>query len=264
MNAGENIIYNIKVNLPGRSEEFPLEISADEKSHLLVKLQGVMRKWPKLAAYDSIQVFRKGEPETVYELPPEFLSAPLSVSIIGTGYVGLVTGVGLCHKGSRVICVDVDEEKVKKICARIPPIYEKGLKEMLESLPGKFFSCTTDLRRAVMDTDSTVIAVGTPAKENGDQELSYVRQAAKELGKILKDKPGHLVVVKSTVIPGTTRDVIKGIIAESAGHRNFKIAMVPEFLREGLAIEDFLSPFRIVIGVEEDETFEEIKVIYKD
>ncbi len=256
--------YQVKVNLNGTFEEFPLELAEDETSHLLVKLQDMLRNWPKLAKFDSVQVFKKGEPEMVYELPQAFLSSPMSISIMGTGYVGLVTGVGTCHIGRRVICVDIDEKKVDKICKRIPPIYEKGLKEMLVSLPEKYFSCTTNLREAVMNTDCTFIAVGTPPKENGEQDLKFVESACAELGKILKEKPGHMVVVKSTVSPGTTQNKIKAMIAEHAGHTNFKIAMVPEFLREGLAIEDFLNPYRIVIGVEDQETFEAIKFIYED
>ncbi len=257
-------IYNVRVNLENTSEEFPLELADDERAHLLVKLQGILRKWPKLARFESVQVFKKGEPEVVYQLPNQFLSAPMSISIIGTGYVGLVTGVGTCHIGRQVVCVDTDAGKVRKINARIPPIYEKGLKDMLQRLPAKYFSCTTDLKKAVMDTDCTFIAVGTPPKSDGSQDLSYIKTACEQLGKVLKDKPGHLVVVKSTVAPGTTETIIKKLIAKNAGHTNFRIAMVPEFLREGLALDDFLNPFRIVIGVEDDESFEAIKFIYED
>ncbi len=235
---------------------------ACEERYLLVELREKLKALK--TSFTSVEVYKKGQSRPLFKLTPKFLSAPLIISIIGTGYVGLVTGVGLCHRGRKVICVDVDQKKVEMINQRETPIYEKGLQEMLSSLPSRQFTCTTDMKEAVLKSDATFIAVGTPPMDNGDQCLDHIRAVSIELGKILKHKPGHLVVVKSTVIPGTTQNLVKRLITENAGHSKFRVAMVPEFLREGLALEDFLNPARIIIGVENNEDFEDIKFIFKE
>jgi UDPglucose 6-dehydrogenase len=253
--------FKVKVHKLDETLSFPLIVESALEAHALVCLSDYLKGRPELIPYEYIEVFRAGK--LMYRLSPKFSSAPLRISVVGTGYVGLVTGVGLCHRGKKVVCVDIDEEKLKLIQSRKSPIFEEGLQEMLQSLPDAMFSCTSNLKEAVMGTQATLIAVGTPSMDSGEQYLGHIETVAKELGRILKHKPGHIVIVKSTVIPGTTENLVKRLIRENAGHSDFRLAMVPEFLREGLALEDFLYPFRIVAGVEDDEMFEELKFIHK-
>ena len=175
----------------------------------------------------------------------------MKVSIIGAGYVGLVTGVCLAEKGHQIVCVDVDQEKVEKINRGISPIYEKGLKELLQKNINVSLTATTDLHKSVIETDISLIAVGTPF--NGKEtDLTYVKEVAYQIGKALKTKSTyHLVVVKSTVVPGTTDQVVLPILEEASGKDagvDFGVGMNPEFLTEGEAIEDFMFPDRIILG----------------
>jgi len=129
----------------------------------------------------------------------------MQVSVIGTGYVGLITGVCLADLGNEVSCVDVIKEKVESINNAVPPIYEVGLSETLKNNIGKNLSATTDTENAVKNSDITFIAVGTPGRDDGSIDLKYVEESAKSIGKALKEKDNYpVVVVKSTVIPGTT------------------------------------------------------------
>jgi UDPglucose 6-dehydrogenase/GDP-mannose 6-dehydrogenase len=175
----------------------------------------------------------------------------MKVAVIGTGYVGLVSGVCLAAKGHDVTCVDLDAEKVARINAGDPPIYEEGLKDLLRETAGRSLRATTDLAGAVRDSDISLIAVGTPF-EGSAIDLKYIRAVAAEIGAALKDRSGyHMVVVKSTVVPGTTEDVVLPILEETSGKRagaDFGVGMNPEFLREGEAIGDFMEPDRIVLG----------------
>ncbi len=175
----------------------------------------------------------------------------MNVSIIGCGYVGLVTGVCLADVGHRVVCVDVDAKKVDTINAGSAPIHEAGLPELLKKNICRGFSATTDLPTAVRGSDVTLIAVGTPF--NGTEiDLSVVKAAAAQIGAALTDKPSyHVVVVKSTVVPGTTDTVVGPVLAESSGKAcgiDIGLGMNPEFLSEGEAIRDFQRPDRIVLG----------------
>jgi len=191
----------------------------------------------------------------------------MKISIIGTGYVGLVSGVGFAKHGHEVNCVDVDEDIVESINNAIPPIYEKGLKELLEKVveSGKL-SATTDLRNAVDKTDITFICVGTPSKKDGSIDTSDIEGAAEEISKAIDEKDEyHIVVVKSTVTPGTTDGLVKPIL-ESDGKKvgdDFGLGMNPEFLREGVALNDFLDPDRIVIGGWDERSRETIKQVYE-
>ncbi|MHA3980933.1 UDP-glucose dehydrogenase family protein [Halovulum sp. GXIMD14794] len=175
----------------------------------------------------------------------------MRVSVIGTGYVGLVSGVCLASKGHEVVCVDVDADKVARINAGDPPIYELGLEELLGQVAGKTLTATTDLEAAVRDTELSLIAVGTPF-DGSAIDLKYIRTVAEQIGAVLKDKPGyHCVVVKSTVVPGTTEDEVLPILERVSGKTagpDFGVGMNPEFLKEGEAIADFMEPDRIVLG----------------
>jgi len=176
----------------------------------------------------------------------------MKVSVIGTGYVGLVSGVCLAERGHQVICVDVDQQKIDNINQGVPPIYEHGLEELLKKNIHVNLHATTALHKAVLETDISLIAVGTPFDGN-KIDLRYIQEVSLQIGKALKDKPTyHLVVVKSTVIPGTTDEVVLPILEEVSGKKagvDFGVGMNPEFLREGEAIQDFMYPDRIVPGL---------------
>lgn len=181
----------------------------------------------------------------------------MKVSIVGTGYVGLVSGVCLAELGHQVTCVDLDAAKVEAINAGEPPIHERGLADMLRANIGRRLSATTDLAAAVTATDLTLIAVGTPF--DGERiDLTHIENAARQIGAALAGKDGyHVVVVKSTVVPGTTEDVVLPLVAEASGRTvgtGFGVGMNPEFLREGEAVEDFMHPDRIVLGGIDERT----------
>jgi UDPglucose 6-dehydrogenase len=189
----------------------------------------------------------------------------MKISVIGTGYVGLVSGVCLADRGHQVTCVDLDAAKVARINAGDPPIYEVGLEALLKATVGDRLTATTDLAAAVRDTDLSLIAVGTPF-DGSSIDLRYIRAAAVEIGAVLRDKPGyHVVVVKSTVVPGTTEDVVLPTLTETSGKRagtDFGVGMNPEFLREGEAIADFMDPDRIVLGGIDDRTLDVMEKLY--
>jgi len=192
----------------------------------------------------------------------------MKISIIGTGYVGLITGACLADLGNSVVCVDVIEDKVKSINSAVPPIHEEGLLELLKKNVGKNLSASTDAKNAVKNSNITFIAVGTPSRDDGSIDLKYVEESAKSIGKALKEKNNyHVVVVKSTVIPGTTDSVVIPILEEFSGKvagKDFGVCMNPEFLREGKAIHDFMNPDRIVIGEYDKKSGDKIYKLYKN
>jgi UDPglucose 6-dehydrogenase/GDP-mannose 6-dehydrogenase len=189
----------------------------------------------------------------------------MNVSIVGTGYVGLVTGVCLAEKGQEVICVDVDSDKIEKIRCAIPPIYEQGLEELLRKHAGTRLRATTNLRDAVLETEVTLIAVGTPF--DGNQiDLTYVCDAAFHIGQALRDKSAyHLIAVKSTVVPGTTDGVVLPLLeaaSEKKAGCDFGVGMNPEFLTEGEAIADFMFPDRLILGGMDDRSIDVLAALY--
>lgn len=190
----------------------------------------------------------------------------MKISVIGCGYVGLVTGLGFAELGNSVIFVDSDEVKVDLVNASKPPIYEPGLEELMIKNKS-FFYATKDYREAICNSDITFICVGTPSKEDDSIDLSYFKASAKEIGdSIAKKEEYHAVVVKSTVLPGTTEEILKPIIEERSGKKafvDFGLAANPEFLREGNAIEDFFKPDRIVIGVRDEKTKSVLYELYE-
>ncbi|MCD6468133.1 MAG: UDP-glucose/GDP-mannose dehydrogenase family protein [Thermoplasmata archaeon] len=191
----------------------------------------------------------------------------MNISIIGTGYVGLVTGVCFAKLGNNIICVDVDKKKIEMINKGVPPIYEEGLEQLLVENKNRIHA-TKDYEHAIQNTDVTFICVGTPSKEDGSIDLKFVKKAAEEIGKQLKNKDKwHLVVMKSTVLPGTTRDIVLPLLEQYSGKKagkDFGLTMNPEFLREGVAVKDFLEPDRIVIGYYDDKSRKVLKELYKD
>src|SRR5688572_6963872 len=154
----------------------------------------------------------------------------MKISIVGTGYVGIVTGACFAEKGHQVICVDIDQSKVEFINKGMAPIYERGLGDLLEKHAGDRLRATTDLADAVQQTDLSMIAVGTPFDGN-EIDLTYIKNVARQLGQALRAKRGyHVVIVKSTVVPGTTDDVVLPILEESSGKKagmDFGVGMNP-------------------------------------
>ncbi len=191
----------------------------------------------------------------------------MKVSIIGSGYVGTVSAACFAELGHEVICIDIDEEKVKQINAGIPPIYEEGLKELMKKHAEHHLIATSDYDYAVTNSDVSFICVGTPSGDDGSIDLSIVRAASASLGRAIAKKEGyHIVVVKSTVVPETTEKVVLSTIGEYSGKRagdDFGIAMNPEFLREGKAIYDFMHPDKIVIGAIDERTSAIVSELYR-
>jgi UDPglucose 6-dehydrogenase/GDP-mannose 6-dehydrogenase len=190
----------------------------------------------------------------------------MRISIIGTGYVGLVTGACLADKGHQVTCVDIDPKRVAALNRAESPIFEAGLEELLRRNVGKNLQATNDLAAAVRATELTLLAVGTPF--NGAEiDLSFVLAATRQIGEALKHKPEyHVVVVKSTVVPGTTeRHVLPALEAASGkkAGRDFGVGMNPEFLSEGEAVHDFMFPDRIVLGGIDERTIAALAEVYQ-
>ena len=176
----------------------------------------------------------------------------MHVAVVGTGYVGLVTAVGLAELGHTVVCIDVDQGKVAALDRGDPPIFERGLEELLRRHLGVRLRATTDLAAAVRDSELTFICVGTPSREDGSIDVSFVQLAAEQIGDALAGTTRwHAVVVKSTVVPGTTDRIVTPALERASGRRagvELGVGVNPEFLTEGQAVDDFLRPDRIVIG----------------
>lgn len=189
----------------------------------------------------------------------------MKLSIVGCGYVGLVSGVCLAEKGHEVICVDIDEAKVDAINRGETPIYEKGLQDLMSRNLVRRLRATTDLREAVIGTDVSIVAVGTPL-EGEEIDLRFVKEAAVQIGRALKKKSSyHVVVVKSTVVPGTTDDIITPLLEKASGKIagvDFGVAMNPEFLREGEAVHDFMFPDRVILGALDERTLVVLEELY--
>lgn len=187
----------------------------------------------------------------------------MKISVIGAGYVGLVSGACFSEFGHTVTCVDNDEKKIEMLNSGEVPIYEPGLKELItKNRNGKRLFFTTDRKKAVSESDAVFIAVGTPASRRGDgyADLVYVYDVARELA---ADLEGYTVIVdKSTVPVGTARQVTR-IINENNPDADFDVVSNPEFLREGAAIKDFMHPDRVVLGVESDRAEEVLKDLYR-
>jgi len=193
----------------------------------------------------------------------------MKISIIGTGYVGLVTGVCLADLGNDVICVDIIKEKVDAINKGKAIIYEENLEEILnKNLKEKRIRATTSINEAVNHADVIFISVGTPSRENKAIDLGYIENTSCEIGKALKEQNDYKVIaVKSTVIPGTTENVVIPLLEEFSGKKagkDFGVCMVPEFLREGRAIYDFMNPDRIIIGEYDKKSGDKVIELFKN
>ena len=191
----------------------------------------------------------------------------MKLSVFGIGYVGAVTSACLAQSGHDVIAVDTQSSKVDAINQGKAPIDENGLEE----LTSKMFSAgrlraTTSHEQAVMESEMSLICVGTPSKADGSLDLSHMEQVCREIGSILaRKKSFHIVVIRSTVLPGTLERVVKPILEQSSGKQagtGFGLGNNPEFLREGTAIEDYFTPTQIVVGAFSDETGKRIMSLY--
>jgi len=184
----------------------------------------------------------------------------LDIAVIGTGYVGLVTGAGLADFGNDVICVDIDEKKIAALKNGTIPIYEPGLDKIVSrNVSEGRLRFSTDLGGAIRSSRAIFIAVGTPPKADGSADLRYVEEVARTIAQHMNGP--KLVITKSTVPIGTGR-MIEGILAKAGNGHKGAVVSNPEFLREGSAIEDFMKPDRVVIGASDEESIALMKEIY--
>ncbi len=184
------------------------------------------------------------------------------ITFIGTGYVGLVSGAGISDFGHNVICADNDESKIQSLKKGVIPIYEPGLKEIVDrNVNAGRLTFTSDVCKAIQDSEVVFIAVGTPQSETGEADLSAVKTVAKMIGNNLnRDK---VICTKSTVPIGTGKIIYEIINRENKGGNSFSYVSNPEFLREGSAVKDFLWPDRVVIGTDSPKAFETMKEVYR-
>lgn len=188
----------------------------------------------------------------------------MNIAVIGSGYVGLVSGTCFSEMGNKVICVDIDQNKIDKLHEGIIPIYEPGLEKMvLKNIEKKNLLFTTSLEGAIKDTEVVFIAVGTPMGDDGSADLQYVLAVAKEIGQKMTKR---LVVVDKSTVPVGTADKVKRTIQKELDKREVSIAFDvvsnPEFLKEGDAISDFMKPDRVVIGADNDYAFDKMRELY--
>lgn len=192
----------------------------------------------------------------------------MKVSIFGIGHVGSVVAACLSESGHEVTAVDPEKIKVSCINEGRSPIVENGLDELIEkNVKAGRLRATTDYRDAVMETEISLICVGTPSEENGALDYKYIKEICRQLGETLKAKNDyHVVVVRSTVVPGTLKEMIRPILEGKSGKKagpDFGLGNNPEFLREGTAVTDYFKPAQIVVGAFDHETGEQIMSLYK-
>lgn len=188
----------------------------------------------------------------------------MKISVIGTGYVGLVSGVCFAQMGNSVTCVDIDEKKIEELKQGVIPIYEPGLEDMtLENYKNETLSFTTNSKEAIKNSKISFIAVGTPMGEDGSADLKYVLAVAKTIGESMQD---YMVVVDKSTVPVGTADKVTATIQAELDKRgvdiDFDVVSNPEFLKEGAAIQDFLHPDRVVIGAENEKAMSVMRELY--
>ncbi|MCD8140341.1 MAG: UDP-glucose/GDP-mannose dehydrogenase family protein [Planctomycetaceae bacterium] len=188
----------------------------------------------------------------------------MNISVVGTGYVGLVCGAGLSEVGNKVVCVDTDEDKVAKLqCGEIP-IYEAGLAEVVSSgIENKTLSFSTDIRKAIEQSEVCFIAVGTPMNDDGSAYLNHVFDVASDIGKYINH---YMCIVNKSTVPVGTADAVRGILREQLERRGkqieFDVVSNPEFLKQGTALADFVRPDRVVIGSDSEKAIGIMKELY--
>ena len=188
----------------------------------------------------------------------------MNITVIGTGYVGLVSGTCFAEVGNRVTCVDIDPVKIEKLNKGIIPIFEAGLETMvLNNVKNKNLFFTTELSEALKNSDIVFIAVGTPMGDDGSADLKYVLSVAKSIGQLIQKR---LIVVDKSTVPVGTADKVKAVVQKGLDDRGvnieFDVVSNPEFLKEGAAILDFMKPDRVVIGADSKYAFKKMKELY--
>ena len=190
----------------------------------------------------------------------------MKLSIVGSGYVGTTVAACFADLGHSVTNIDIDEDIVEQLNDGQAPIHEPGLDDLVAEHGGTRLTATTDYG-AVRETDATFLALPTPSRPDGSIDTSIIEAGARSLGEALESKDDyHLVVVKSTVVPGTTEDVLGSIIEDASGKtrgEDFDVAMNPEFLREGSAVDDFLGPDKVVLGTENERANERLSAVFE-
>lgn len=188
-------------------------------------------------------------------------SRPVSICVIGSGYVGVVTSVCFAEMGHRVRCVDNDVTRIRTLCEGGVPIYEQHVPEMLASNLGERLEFTTDLGSAVRQSEAVFIAVGTPQGDNGAADLSYVEAVVAEIARATDD---YKVIVEKSTVPVYTNDWIRRLMHRlGVDQHNFDVVSNPEFLREGTAVRDFMHPDRIVVGANSERSADLLRLIYE-
>ncbi|NWF49982.1 MAG: UDP-glucose/GDP-mannose dehydrogenase family protein [Ignavibacteriaceae bacterium] len=190
----------------------------------------------------------------------------MNLAVVGTGYVGLVTGTCFAETGNNVICVDIDEAKVKKMRQGIVPIYEPGLEVLFErNIKEERLSFTTDLYEAAKKSQIIFLCLPTPQGGDGAADLRFVIKVAEDLGKLFKAEPDleFKVLVNKSTVPVGTSDKVRTAVRKFAPDFNFDVASNPEFLREGMAVEDFMKPERVVIGTSNENTKNLLDQLYE-
>ena len=183
----------------------------------------------------------------------------MKIAVIGTGYVGLVTGACFASSGNSVVCADIDRAKVERLGRGEVPFFEPGLDRMVsDNLREGRLRFTTDIARAVRDSFIVMIAVGTPQGEDGDADVSSVLDVARVAGRNLD---GYKIIVTKSTVPVGTTERVRDVVGSLADER-FDVASNPEFLKEGAAVEDFLKPDRVVIGVENESAGAALRELY--
>ena len=188
----------------------------------------------------------------------------MRVTIVGTGYVGLVAGACLAEMGNHVVCLDVDGQKIRTLESGALPIHEPGLLEVVQrNVAGRRLQFTTDIERAVAHGTLQFIAAGTPPDEDGSADLQYVLAAARNIGRLMTD---YKVVIDKSTVPVGTGDKVQAAIAEQLTQRglaiDFSVVSNPEFLKEGAAVADFMRPDRVVIGAGEERAILLMRSLY--
>ena len=192
----------------------------------------------------------------------------MNITVMGTGYVGLVTGATLANAGNQVTCLDIIESKINELNQGKSPIFEPGLEKLIQlGINNQSLKGSTDIENCIRESDVTFICVGTPSNHNGSIDLSYIKSASSSIGRALRAKENeHTIIVKSTVVPLTTEETVLPVILKKSGWKRERlgIGMNPEFLREGSAVKDAQKPDRIVIGAADELAKKMMHDLYKE
>ncbi len=189
----------------------------------------------------------------------------MKITVVGTGYVGLVTGTCFAESGNDVICIDINTEKVKKMQNGHIPIYEPGLETLFQrNIKANRLQFSTDLKKGVNHGEIIFLALPTPEDEDGSADLSYVMDVAGKIGEIMEKSPEnhYKIIVNKSTVPVGTADKVTGLIKQKTG-KEFDVVSNPEFLREGFAVDDFMKPERVIIGTKSSKAQEKMKRLYE-